>query len=119
MSPGKLCKGIHTESMCSAVTHICKAVDLRHGISVLRVDLCERCRLNDWNMPGNEGLCSWPTTPVHDPFDQVAASPDMSQARSHIWNAHSVGMHKYMPNGGTGQADKLLTCAGGERLILA
>lgn len=68
-------------------------------------------------MPGNEGLCSWPTTPLHDPFD-VAASPQMLQRQSRTQNTHLAGMCKSLAESKTGQADRVITFAHGERLVL-
>lgn len=87
-------------------------------MACLCYDLYGGCRLNDWNMPGNEGLCSWPTTPVHDPFDRVAASLHESQGHTLAWNPRSAGTLRSMAK--DGQADRLvITSVGGEHLILA
>lgn len=78
----------------------------------------QSCRLNEWNMPGNEGLCSWPTSPLHDPFN-VAARPHMSQGLSRTQNSHLAGMHQSSAKRKTDQADRLITFATGERMILS
>ena len=74
--------------------------------------------MNDWNMPGNEGLCSWPTTPLLDPFN-VAASPHMSQGQSCTESSHTAGVRKSLAKSRAEPADRLITFANGERLILS
>ena len=65
-------------------------------------------------MPGDDGLCSWPTTPLHDPSNHLAASPRMSQGQSHT---HLTVMRKSTAKSNS-QADRLITFAHGERLML-
>ena len=70
-------------------------------------------------MPGNEGLCSWPSTPLHDPINHGGASPHMSQGGSDTRITHRAGMRKSLNKIKVGQADRLVTFSHGERLIFA
>ena len=72
------------------------------------------CRLSDWNMHGDEGLCSWPTTPVHAQFDASAASLQRSDAHSRRKDMSAVRGSMDKNN-----TDMTIFSAYGERLVLA